>query len=321
MRFNFELKTSAEFSKNEKFLELANSVKDPIATCQQALKSTVIQNATLKIDLLKRKKMEHCVKFLCYMCQAYIIARPEFKDVEPIRAVDGAVGHVSLESILSDLDEDNSRLLMCHFFSEDPNTAFENDEEVNFVTTALINLLVKATHQLFVIPETKFQEHTIQLSALKQLHALSNTAIKTPITEATATQMDVEPTVQAKDLEALIDRKVQARTKELQQAIKNLSRGAISSASSKTNSDARSTPNGKASGGKNFKRRNHNRTKLQPSLKATPKYTKNQSVDEADDVNNDSKRKSNVKWNTNLNKKKQNAQTRSKKQPNKQKRN
>ena len=316
MRFNFELKTSAEFAKHDKFVELADSVQAPITACQQALKSTVIASATLKLDLLKQKKMEHCIQFICYLVQAYIIAKPEFKVVHPIRAVDRAVGHVSLATLFLTLTEDESRKVMCKFFLEDPATAFENDDDLNAVTTALANILVKDTHQLFVVPENKYEEQNHYVSAIKQLQALSTTAVKGPATEAAALQMDLQATIPDKDLDALIDRKVQAKTKELQQAIKNLSRGATSNASSKTKSDANTTSSGNPSGGRTFKRRNNNQKALNPSLKATQRYSsakKEKETEEADAANSATKRRSGVKWNTLAKKKKTNAPPKSNK--------
>ena len=114
------------------------------------------------------------------------------------------------------------------FFDEDIDTVFQGDNDI--ITTVLSNLLVKDAHQLLIVPQTKFDNQCNHVLAIKQLQALSTSAIKGPLTEATAVQMDAEITLGAKDLEALIDRKVDEKTRELKQLLKNLSRGATSSA-------------------------------------------------------------------------------------------
>ena len=296
MRFKFELKTIADVAKTDKFKELADSVKAPIAECQRALKDSVLASTKLKIDHLKKQKMEQCLKFLCFLAQAYIISKPEYKNVKAIRAVDGAVDHVSIASLFETLTEEESRIIMCSFFNDDIDTAFTGDNDV--VTIALSNLLVVDAHRLFVVPQTKYDDQAHQVTAIKKLHALSTSAVKGPITETTATAMDTEITIPSKDLETFIDQKINEKTKELQTAVKNLSQGASSSASSNKKSDPSNTKPGKPSGGKRQNNKStNNQTGLKPLLKPSPRYTSQEKVNgSADDNNNASNKGKSVKW-------------------------
>ena len=314
MRFKFELKNIAEVERTDKFKELAESVKAPIEECQRILKESVVASTKLKLDHLNRKKMDHCLTFLCYLAKAYIIAKPEYKNVKAIRAVDGAVDHVSIASLFQTLTEEESRILMCTFFSEDVDTVFAGDNDI--VTQALSNILVADAHRLFIVPQVKYDDQVDHMNSIKQLQALSTSAIKGPATAATAIQMDTEVTIGSKDLDALIDRKIQDKTKALQSALKNLSRGASSSASSNNKLDMKNTKPGNLSGGK----KQNNQPALKPSLKPTPKSILQRKENAlADDDSSGSGKGKSVKWSTNVNKKSKNSKPKSKPQNKKQK--
>ena len=127
IRFKFELNGSDKIKDSNKFKELSDLAKSQIQNCQQNLQATLEAMQKLEIESLTKDKMETAMNLIGFLSKAYMIHKPEYTSINPIRAVDKAIAHPSLAPLFLTLTEEAARTYICRFFGEDI-TLFEEEE-------------------------------------------------------------------------------------------------------------------------------------------------------------------------------------------------
>jgi len=278
IRFKFKLNGSNTIAHTDKFKELESTIDDPIRECQEKLQKAICATQKLEITQRQTEKSETCLSLLCFLAKALIIAKPEFKHVKPIQAIDSALGNVLISPLFVLVTEEESRIMLCHHFNEDIATIFE--EELTIPTTQLANLLVTEGYKLLVHPQVQNDEQEEKLDRIRQLKALATSTATNAITEQVSMDLETEPTISAKRLEELIDKKMDAKTKEITATLKNAFGGNTSKASLKnalTAKQGQKASGNKAFTKKNVKDRNSQQKKgnLKPSSKSSPALAAN----------------------------------------------